>query len=180
MTCHSASMAMAQANPPQGLATDLWHGLQVSLNQSINQRTNQSITVCMWVILCILFSQAALLSVITSLDMAAISGLTPPAPTPLLQVHSHPKISVVWNITFSGSWRCRPCCNRRRKSQPGLLAVTGVRVEKISEEICTSRTITSEFVGSDIKSRQRSWKGSLQTFRTRCARNHTKLVCIYP
>jgi len=57
MTCHSSSMAMAQPNPPQGLATELWHGLQ-----------------------------AALLSVITSLDMAAISGLGPPAaPTPLLQ-----------------------------------------------------------------------------------------------
>jgi len=57
MTCHSSSMAMTQPNPPQGLATELWHGLQ-----------------------------AALLSVITSLDMAAISGLAPPtAHTPLLQ-----------------------------------------------------------------------------------------------
>ena len=30
MTCHSSSMAVAQPNPPQGLANELWHGLQVS------------------------------------------------------------------------------------------------------------------------------------------------------
>ena len=29
MTCHSSSMAMALPNPPQGLASELWHGLQV-------------------------------------------------------------------------------------------------------------------------------------------------------
>ena len=28
--CHSSSMAMALPNPPQGLASELWHGLQVS------------------------------------------------------------------------------------------------------------------------------------------------------
>ena len=29
ITCHSSSMAMALPNPPQGLASELWHGLQV-------------------------------------------------------------------------------------------------------------------------------------------------------
>ena len=110
ITCHSSSMAMALPNPPQGLASELWHGLQVrnilgpitffltfaiTLSQVYRQALPGGWLFCNVFPCCTwtsnFFFQAALLSVITSLDMAAISGLAPPsAPAPLLQVVSYP------------------------------------------------------------------------------------------
>ena len=105
ITCHSSSMAMALPNPPQGLASELWHGLQVKnllgliiffliFVKTLFQLYRQALQgwsfcnvfpCCTWT--SNFLFQAALLSVITSLDMAAISGLAPPsAPAPLLQV----------------------------------------------------------------------------------------------